>query len=147
MQVKIQSAARELKPMRDNPNGPLYTGLKIDGQWYNIEGDHRDLYNKVVDLTLEGKVARFTSPQHPPAPAQPPPRLPPPSAGHTPHFPNREAAVEAYQYYMSRVGEFTQDAAAIVRAANCLVMMESHGEINPVHRDPAEAPAGNGVPF
>jgi hypothetical protein len=147
MQVKIQSVARELKPRRGDMSGKLYTGLKINDQWYDLEGDHRDLYNKVVDLYFDGKIARFASPQQPPAPAQTPPKLPPPQGGHTPHFPNRESAVEAYQYYMSRVGEFTQDAAAVVRAANCLVMMETHGEINPVHREPVSGVGSDTVPF
>jgi hypothetical protein len=51
MQVKIERTARELKPLKGaGPNAPLYTGVKIAGKWYNLHGDHRNLYNKVVDL-------------------------------------------------------------------------------------------------
>ncbi len=136
MNVKVQSVARELNPLRGAaPGGPLYTGIKIDGQWYNIEGDHRNLYNKVVDLEFDGNIARFTSPQQPPAQHQAPPPPPPPAAinGHTPHWPNREAALDAYVFYATSVSKYIADPIAIVRATNCLMMMEKDGEINPVH--------------
>src|SRR6476620_4541096 len=146
MQVKIESAARELRPLRGSAGGPLYTGIKVNGQWYNIEGDHRNLYNKSVDLLFEGNIAKFAHPQQPPAQPQTPPKMPPPPTnGHTPHWPNRESAVEAYLFYVSRVGEYVQDQTAIVRAANCLAMMESNGEINPVHRNPDDK--SGGIPF
>jgi len=143
MQVKIQSVARELKPLRGAPQGgALYTGVKIDGNWFNIEGDHRNLYNKVVDLEFNGNIARFTAPQQPPAPHQAPPTPPPPASmnGHTPRWPNREAATEAYIFYVTQVAKWINDPYAIVRAANCLLMMEKDGEINPVHRDPNAEP-------
>src|SRR5215510_11676183 len=74
MQVKIEGTARELKPLKGaGPGAPLYTGLKIDGKWYNLHGDHRNLYNKVVDLELNGNIAKFATPQTSPAPAQRPP--------------------------------------------------------------------------
>ena len=142
MQVKIQSAARELKPLRGAPpNSPLYTGIKVDGQWYNIEGDHRSLYNKVVDLEFNGNIARFATLQHPPAAPQSPPPPPPPSTnghGHTPRWPNRESVVDAYIYYATQVSKYLSDPIAIARATNCLVMLESQGEVNPVHREPGE---------
>jgi hypothetical protein len=145
MQVKIQSCTRDLKPLRDAPDGPLYTGLKINDKWYNIEGDHRDLYNKVVDLELLGNRARFATTQTPPAAPQTPPRVAPPaSSGHTPRWPNRESAVEAYIYYAQQVAPYIQDPLAIARAANCLMMAERDGEINPVHRD-EPAPFKNAV--
>src|SRR5215831_11657252 len=79
MQVKIEGTARELKPLKGaGPNAPLYTGLKIDGKWYNIHGDRRNLYKKVVDLELNGNIARFAAPQKPPAPTQQPPAPRPP---------------------------------------------------------------------
>ncbi len=140
MNVKIQSVARELKPLRGaSPGGPLYTGIKVEGQWYNIEGDHRNLYNKVVDLEFSGNIARFASPQQPPAQHQPPPPPPPAINGHTPHWPNREAALDAYVFYATSVSKYIADPAAIVRAANCLMMMEKDGEINPVHFTKLEA--------
>src|ERR1041384_5702811 len=147
MQVKIESAARELRPLRGAaPGGPLYTGIKVNGQWYNIEGDHRNLYNKSVDLLFEGNIAKFAQPQQPPAQPQTPPKMPPPPTnGHTPHWPNRESAVEAYLFYVSRVGEYVQDQTAIVRAANCLTMRKSNGKTNRVHRDPDDK--SGGIPF
>jgi len=142
MQVKIESTAKDLRPSRSQPNGPLCTGIRVNGQWFDIEGDHRNLYNKVADLIFEGKMARFATEQHPPAAPQSPPKLPPPSlnghSGHTPRWPNRESAVEAYIYYATQVAKYVNDPYAIVKAANCLVMMEKDGEVNPVHREPGE---------
>lgn len=135
MQVKIESCTKELRPLRGAPAGsPLYTGVRINGQWYNLEGDHRNLYNKSVDLELNGNMAKFATPQTPPAPAQKPP--PPTSNGHTPRWPDRDTAVAAYIYYYDRVSKYVADPYATVRAANCLMMMEKDGEINPVHREP-----------
>jgi hypothetical protein len=51
MRVKIQSCTRELR----EDNGEKYTGVKINGQWYNWKGDHRDKYNKEVDVEIKGK--------------------------------------------------------------------------------------------
>ena len=134
MQVKIEGTARELKPLKGaGPDAPLYTGLKIDGKWYNINGDHRNLYNKVVDLELNGNIAKFAIPQKPPAPAQQPP-TPPPTNGHTPRWATREDAVDTYIFYTTKLGQYITEPAALVRAVNCLVMQEADGEINPVHR-------------
>lgn len=137
MQVKIESCTRELRPLRTAPNGPLYTGLKIKGEWWNIQGDHKSLYNKTVDLRIvdeNNKIVEFSTPQTPPAPAQKPP--PPMTNGHTPRWPDRDTAVAAYIYYYDRVSKYVADPYATVRAANCLMMMEKDGEINPVHREP-----------
>jgi hypothetical protein len=96
MQVKIEGTARELKPLKGaGPGAPLYTGVKIGGKWYNIHGDHRNLYNKVVDLELNGNIAKFATPQTPPTPAQQPPAPRPPTNGHTPKWATRNDAVAA----------------------------------------------------
>ena len=142
MKVKIESCTRDLRPLRGSQDQEtLYTGLKvtIDGQtrWLSMKGDHRNLYNKVVDIEVNGNLARFTNPQTPPAPAeQPPPPRPGLSIqnGHTPKWATREDAVDAYVFYATRIGEYIQDPLALVRGANCLMMLESQGEINPVHR-------------
>ena len=164
MQYKIESCTRDLRPLRGSQDQEtLYTGLKItvDGQtkWVSMKGDHRNLYNKVVDIEVNGNLARFTSPQKPPAPAeQPPPPRPGLSVsnGHTPKWATREDAVDAYVFYATRIGEYIQDPLALVRGANCLMMLESQGEINPIHRKPPIAQPeivvdvggdGVGVPF
>jgi hypothetical protein len=138
MQVKIERTARELKPLKGaGPSAPLYTGVKIGGKWYNLHGDHRNLYNKVVDLELNGTIAKFTQPQTPPAPAQRPPTPPPAPAltnGHTPRWATRDDAVDAYIFYTTELGQYITEPAALVRAVNCLVMQEADGEINPTHR-------------
>jgi hypothetical protein len=135
MQVKIEGTARELKPLKGaGPGAPLYTGVKIGGKWYNIHGDHRNLYNKVVDLELNGNIAKFATPQTPPTPAQQPPAPRPPTNGHTPKWATRNDAVAAYIFYATKVEQYIKDPYAVVRAANCLMMMEKEGEINPVHR-------------
>ncbi len=140
MQVKIEAATRELRPLKGAaPGGPLYTGLKIGGSWYNIEGDHRNLYNKICDLEITGNIARFTNPQQPPAPHQAPPPPPPAINGHTPRWPNREAAVDAYVFYLTQCSKYINESYAMVKAANCLLMIEKDGEINPVHRDSESA--------
>jgi len=134
MQVKIAAATRELKPLRGSrDHETLYTGIKITGAWYNIKGDHRNLYNKVVDLELNGTIAKFAAPQNPPAPAQQPPAPPPPTNGHTPRWATREDATDAYIFYATKLGQYITEPAALVRAVNCLVMQEADGEINPIH--------------
>lgn len=66
MRVKVQSCTKEL---RTTAQGTEYTGIKINSQWYNIQGDHRNLYNKEVDLEIKGKWAKLLTP---PAPAAAP---------------------------------------------------------------------------
>lgn len=144
MQVKIQSCTKDLRPLRGGPPNVLYTGLKIDGNWWNMEGDHRNLYNKIADLILEeiggNRIARFATAQQPPAQHQAPPPPPTPTNGHTPRWPNREAATDAYIFYATQVSKYLQDPIAIARAANCLIMLENDGEINPVHRTASAEP-------
>jgi len=134
--VKIQATAKELRPLRGSQDGEtLYTGVKINGKWFDLKGDHRSLYNKVVDLDLNGNIAKFATPQAPPAPAQRPPAPPPPPTnGHTPKWGSRDDAVDAYIFYSTELGRYIAEPAALVRATNCLMMMEKDGEINPVHR-------------
>jgi hypothetical protein len=134
MQVKIASCTKELRQLRGDDSGKLYTGIRIGDDWYSIEGDHRNLYNKTVDLIIEGKIARFKEFQTPPAPAQKPP--PPVSNGHTPRWPDRDTAVAAYIFYAEALSRYLNDPMAVARAANCLMMMEQNGEINPVNREP-----------
>ena len=139
MQVKIESCTRDLRPLRGSQDQQtLYTGLKIAGQWYNLRGDHRALYGKLVDLELNGNIAKFATPQTPPAPAQRPPTPPPPTNGHTPRWATREDAVDAYIFYTTKLGQYITEPAALVRAVNCLVMQEADGEINPTHRQRKE---------
>lgn len=59
MKVKIQSCTKEL---RQTQKGESYTGVKINGQWYNVPGDVRNLYNKEVDVEIKGKWARILQP-------------------------------------------------------------------------------------
>jgi len=138
MQVKIESCTKDLRPLRGSQDQQtLYTGVKIAGQWYDLRGDHRNLYGKVVDLALNGKLAKFATPQKSPAPAQQPPTPPPAPAltnGHTPRWATRENAVDAYVFYLTQLGQYITEPAALVRAVNCLVMQEADGEINPIHR-------------
>lgn len=49
MQVKVQSCSKET---RTNQFGE-YTGLKINGQWYNATGDWRHTYNKMIDVDFK----------------------------------------------------------------------------------------------
>jgi len=135
MQYKIEACTKDLRPLRGSRDlETLYTGLKINGNWFNIKGDHRNLYNKVVDLELNSNIAKFALPQTPPAPAQKPPVPRPPTNGHTPRWETRNDAVAAYIFYATEVEQYIKDPYAVVKAANCLVMLEAQGEINPVHR-------------
>lgn len=136
MQVKIEAATKQLRPLRGSQDQEtLYTGLKINGSWVNLKGDHRNLYNKVVDLEIDGNLARFTNPQTPPAPARHPPAPPPPPSmnGHTPKWGTRDDAVDTYIFYATELGRYINDPIALVRAGNCMMMLEAQGEINPVH--------------
>jgi hypothetical protein len=138
MQVKVEACTKDLRPLRGSQDqAALYTGLKIAGEWYNLRGDHRNLYKKVVDLELNGNIAKFAAQQTPPAPAQQPPAPPPAPAltnGHTPRWSTREDATAAYVFYLTQLGQYITEPAALVRAVNCLVMQEAEGEINPVHQ-------------
>jgi hypothetical protein len=51
MKAIVESCARELRRTKD---GREYTGLKINGQWVNVIGDHRDKYKKEIDLEVKG---------------------------------------------------------------------------------------------
>src|SRR5262249_45050272 len=138
MQVKIESCTKDLRPLRGSQDQQtLYTGLKIAGQWYDLRGDHPNLYGKVVNLDLNANPANSATPKKPPAPAQQPPTPPPAPAltnGHTPRWATREDAVDAYIFYTTKLGQYITEPAALVRAVNCLVMQEADGEINPIHR-------------
>lgn len=135
MQYKIEACTKALRPLRGSQDQEtMYTGLKINGSWVNLKGDHRNLYNKVVDLDLNGNLAKFAAPQTPPAPAQRPPAPPPPTNGHTPRWATRNDAVDAWIFYATEVEQYIKDPYAVVKAANCLAMLEAQGEINPVHR-------------
>src|SRR5262245_42044878 len=136
MQRKIESCTKDLRPLRGSQDTQtLNTRLKIAGQWYNLRRDHRNLYNKVVDLELNGNTAKFATPQTPPAPTRRPPTPPPPPTnGHTPRWATREDAVDAYIFYTTKLGQYITEPAALVRAVNCLVMQEANGEINLVNR-------------
>src|SRR5690348_10399317 len=105
MNVKIQATAKELRPLRGSQDSEtLYTGVKINGKWFDLKGDHRNLYNKVVDLELNGNIAKFATPHTPPAPAQRPPAPPPPPTnGHTPKWATRNDAVAAWIFYATEV--------------------------------------------
>ena len=80
----------------------------------------------MVDLELNGNIAKFAMPQKPPAPAL--------TNGHTPRWATREDAVDTYIFYTTKLGQYITEPAALVRAVNCLVMQEADGEIKPVHR-------------
>ena len=110
MNVKIQATAKELRPLRGSQDHEtLYTGVKINGRWFDLKGDHRNLYNKVVDLELNGNIAKFATPQAPPAPK-------PPTNGHTPKWGTRNDAVDAYLFYSTQLEPYIKDSLAIVRA-------------------------------
>jgi len=135
MNYKIEACTKDLRPLRGSQDHEtLYTGVKINGKWFDLKGDHRNLYNKVVDLELNGNIAKFARPQTPPAPAQQPPAPRPPTNGHTPKWATRNDAVAAWIFYATEVEQYIKDPYAVVKAANCLAMLEAQGEINPVHR-------------
>ncbi len=60
MRAKIEKTTRDLKRI----DGVDVTGIMVNGQWYSIEGDHRKLYNKEVDLEIKGKWARLAQQQN-----------------------------------------------------------------------------------
>jgi hypothetical protein len=146
--VKIETTTKDLRPLLNSaPGGPLYTGIKVGDQWFNLEGDHRSLRNQVVDLEFFGKIAKFATPQQPPAQHQTPPPLPmrplnngqqqqQPQRGHTPRWPSRDAAVEAWLFYYGKIIEYCPDHYAAVKGTDTLFMAEEDGEINPVHESP-----------
>src|SRR5262249_14399672 len=114
MQVKIESCTKDFRPLRGSQDQQtLYTGLKIAGQWYNLRGDHRNLYNKVVDLDLNGNIAKFATPQTAPAPAQQPPTARPPTNGHTPKWATRNDALDAYIFYATEIQQYIKDPYAV----------------------------------
>jgi hypothetical protein len=59
MLVTVESCTRELKRTND---GRDYTGLKINGQWINVPGDHRDKYKKQIDLEVKGNWGKIAQP-------------------------------------------------------------------------------------
>lgn len=60
MRVKIEKTTRELKQDR---NGNDCTGVMFGGEWYNMPGDQRKLFNKTVDVEVKGKWARLVQAQ------------------------------------------------------------------------------------
>ena len=54
MKVKVESCTKETRLTK---GGVLHTGIKANGQWYNIVGDHRGLYGKEVELEIKGQWA------------------------------------------------------------------------------------------
>lgn len=64
MQVQVESCARDLRRTKD---GREYTGIKVNGEWINVMGDHRDAYKKQLDLDIRGKWAEVIKPAETPA--------------------------------------------------------------------------------
>jgi len=60
MQVTVESCARETRRTKD---GREYTGLKINGNWVNVIGDHRDKYKKQIDLEIQGNWGKLVEPK------------------------------------------------------------------------------------
>lgn len=56
MMVKIESCTKDT---RTTKGGVLHTGIKANGQWYNIAGDQRNLYGKEVNLEINGQWAKL----------------------------------------------------------------------------------------
>lgn len=48
IKVKIEATAKELKKTQ---SGKPYTGAKINGEWINLHGDHRDKYGQTVTIS------------------------------------------------------------------------------------------------
>lgn len=72
MRVTVESCARELRETKDRRP---YTGLKINGQWINVIGDHRDKYKKEIDVEIKGNWGQIIEP-----PAQNPKQFDPRAA-------------------------------------------------------------------
>ena len=52
MQVKVESCTREVKTIQSGQRrGQVFTGIKINGSWVNVVGDHRKLYGKTIELS------------------------------------------------------------------------------------------------
>jgi hypothetical protein len=90
MLVTVESCTRETKRTKD---GQEYTGLKINGQWVNVLGDHRDKYKKQLDLEIKGNWGQLAQPTQP-APAQPQPQ------------PKPQPKAQLNQYVMAEVFDF-----------------------------------------
>ena len=63
MKVKVESCTKETRLTK---GGVMHTGIKVNGAWYNMAGDHRGLYGKEVDLEIKGSWATLVQAATPP---------------------------------------------------------------------------------
>lgn len=137
--TKIESCTRELRTLNGDESGDLYTGLKINGLWYHMKGDHRGLYGKTVDVIQKDKSRKIVALVDQQQEQATFPKLVErarPQGGYEskPKWSTREDIVEAYAFYLQELKPYIKEDQALVRAVNCIIMCEAKGDVKPVHR-------------
>jgi hypothetical protein len=140
MLVTVESCARETRQTKD---GREYTGLKINGNWVNVIGDHRDKYKKQIDLEIKGnwgQLVQLTQP--PPAQAQSPAQ----KNGLGGQQLNQYLMAEAFDFWWEKVGamQLSDDAKASVLCT--LLIATSDGRVKFEEPEPPEEDDSN-IPF
>jgi hypothetical protein len=107
MLFTVESCTRELKKTKD---GRDYTGLKINGNWINVPGDHRDKYKQQLDLEIQGNWGKIAQANNTPAKAATAPSSN--GAGHL----NQYVMAEAFDHWWEKVNAtgLSDDAKATI---------------------------------
>jgi hypothetical protein len=140
MLVTVESCTRELKKTKD---GRDYTGLKINGQWLNVMGDHRDKYKKQIDVEVNGnwgKIAQSALANNAPAKAASP-------ASNGKGNLNQYQMAEAFDHWWGKVDGtgLSDDAKATIMCT--LLIATADGRVKFEEVDDVPPPGDDDIPF
>jgi hypothetical protein len=137
MLFTVESCTRELKKTKD---GRDYTGLKINGNWINVPGDHRDKYKQQLDLEIQGNWGKIAQPNNPPAKAASPTSN---GKGNL----NQYQMAEALDFYWDKVNALGLVDEAKASVLCTLLIATSDGRVKFEEVDDVPPPADDDIPF
>jgi hypothetical protein len=139
MLVTVESCTRELKRTND---GRDYTGLKINGQWINVPGDHRDKYKKQIDLEVKGNWGKIAQANNTPAA-----KAAAPSSNGKGNL-NQYQMAEALDFYWDKVNALglVDEAKASVLCTLLIATSDGRVKFEEIEED-APPPGDDDIPF
>ncbi len=137
MLVTVESCARDLRQTKD---GREYTGLKINGNWVNVMGDHRDKYKKQIDVEIKGNWGQVIEQQQ----AKAAPTQTPAGATHKNGL-NQWQMNDVFDHWWEKVGSITLDDAGKASIMCTLLIATADGRVR--FEEPETPPWEEDNPF